>query len=143
MSFKEVDNGLWRRIRSYIPRQKPKTGRRADLRDTFNGILYVLYTGCRWVEVPKKYGAFENCMFSMLQTLSKSLIFTQQKTFGFLHAPCLRAKSTVHRLHLKLSKEGVYDKIFAILLSEGYESWKIDLSLSFVDTKYISAKKGV
>jgi len=108
MSFKEVDNGLWRRIRSYIPRQKPKTGRpRADLRDTFNGILYVLYTVCRWVEVPKKYGAFENCRFSMLQTLSKSLILTQQKTFGFLHAPCLRAKSTVHRLHLKLSKECV------------------------------------
>jgi len=70
-------------------------------------------------------------------------ILTQQKTFGFLHAPCLRAKSTVHRLHLKLSKEGVYDKIFAILLSEGYESWKIDLSLSFVDTKDIPAKKGV
>ena len=65
------------------------------------------------------------------------------KTFGFLHAPCLRAKSTVHRLHLKLSKEGVYDKIFAILLSEGYESGKIDLSLSFVDTKDIPAKKGV
>jgi putative transposase len=42
-----------------------------------------------------------------------------------------------------LSKEGVYDKIFAILLSEGYETGKIDLSLSFVDTKDIPAKKGV
>ena len=52
-------------------------------------------------------------------------------------------KSTAHRLHLKLSKEGVYDKIFAILLSEGYESGKIDLSLSFVDTKDIPAKKWV
>ena len=94
MSFKEVDDELWRRIRYYMPRQKPKTGRRADLRNTFNGILYVLYTGCRWVEVPKKYGAFENYSFSIPQTLSKSLILTQQKTFGFLHAPCLRAKST-------------------------------------------------
>ena len=98
------------RIKSYMPCQKPKTGRpRANLRNTFNGILYVLYTGCRWVEVPIKYGA----------------------------------KSTVHRLHLKLSKEGVYDKIFAILLSEGYEMGKIDLSLSFIDTKDIPAKKGV
>ena len=127
-----------------MPRQKPKSGRpRADLRNTFNGILYVLYNGCRWVEVPKKYGAFENCRFSMPQTLSKSLILAQQKTFGFLRAPCLRAKSTVHRLYLKLSKECVYDKIFAVLLSEGYESGKIDLSLSFVDTKDIPAKKGV
>ena len=54
----------------------------------------------------------------------------------------LRAKSTVHRLHLKLF-EGVYNKIFAILLSEGYKTGKIDLSLSFVDTKDIHAKKGV
>jgi len=72
MSFKEVDDELWRRIRNYMPLQKPKTGRpRADLRNTFNGNLYVLYTGCRWVEVPKKYGAFENCRFSIPQTLSK------------------------------------------------------------------------
>jgi len=27
MSFKEVDDELWRRIRYYMPRQKPKTGR--------------------------------------------------------------------------------------------------------------------
>ncbi len=68
------------------------------------------------------------------------------KTCRFFDAPntpCLRAKSTVHRLHLKLSKEGVYDKIFVILLSEGYETGKIDLSRSFVDTKDGPAKKGV
>ena len=75
---------------------------------TFNGILYVLSTGCRWSEVPKKYGS----------------------------------KSTVHRLHLKMSKDGIYDKIFEVLLTEGYEMNKIDLSLSFVDTKDIPAKKG-
>jgi len=40
-------------------------------------------------------------------------------------------------------KVWIYDKIFAILLSEGYESGKIDLSPSFVDTKDIPAKKGV
>lgn len=110
MSFKEVDDELWRKIRYYMPSQKPTIGRpRADLRTTFNGILYVLYTGCRWDEVPKKYGA----------------------------------KSTVHRLHLKLAKEGKYKRIVDILLSEGYETGAIDLSLSFVDTKDIPAKKGV
>jgi len=53
MSFKEVDDEIWRRIRNYMPRQKPKTGRpRADLRNTFNGILYVLYTGCSPLSLP-------------------------------------------------------------------------------------------
>ena len=66
-------------------------------------MFFILVVG-GW-KFPIKYGAFENYSFSIPQTLSKSLIFTQQKTFGFLHAPCLRAKSTVHRLHLKLSKE--------------------------------------
>jgi len=73
MPFKEVDDELWRRTQYYLPSQKHATDRpRADLRATFNGILYVLYTGCRWDEVPKKYGD----------------------------------RSTVHRSHLKLAKEG-------------------------------------
>ncbi|MBM4241591.1 MAG: transposase [Euryarchaeota archaeon] len=60
---------------AHLPAQKPKTGRpRANLRKTFNGILHVLYRGCRWEEVPGKYGA----------------------------------KSTVHRLNLKLAEEDVY-----------------------------------
>ncbi|MDR2623601.1 MAG: transposase [Methanobrevibacter sp.] len=50
MSFEEVDDEIWERIIDYISKQKPKTGRpRADLRKTFNGILYVLYTGCKVV----------------------------------------------------------------------------------------------
>jgi len=110
MSFKDVDDELWGRAHYYMLSQKPATGRpRADLRTTFNGILYVLYTGCRLDEVPKKYGA----------------------------------KSTVHRLHLKLAKEGKYQKILNILLSEGYETGAVDLSLSFIDTRDIPAKKGV
>lgn len=110
MSFEEVDDNLWERVVLFLPDPKPKTGRpRADLRKTFNGILYVLHTGCRWSEVPKTYGS----------------------------------KSTIHRLHLKMSKEGIYKKIFEILLSEGYEINKIDLSATFVDTKDIPAKKGV
>ena len=66
-------------------------------------MFFILVVG-EW-KFPMKYGAFENYSFSMPQTLSKSLILMQQKTFGFLHALCLRAKSTVHRLYLKLSKE--------------------------------------
>jgi putative transposase len=58
MAFREVDDGLWRRITPFLPPEKPRTGRpRANLRNTFNGILYVLATGCAWSDVPEKYGA--------------------------------------------------------------------------------------
>lgn len=36
---------------------KAKEGRpRNDDRQTINGILYVLTTGCRWMDLPKEYG---------------------------------------------------------------------------------------
>lgn len=37
---------------------KAKTGRpRADDRGTLNGILYVLLSGCRWMDMPAAYGS--------------------------------------------------------------------------------------
>jgi len=54
----EIDDNLWALIEPNLPPQKPITGRpRADLRKSFNGILYVLRVGCRWSDVPRTYGA--------------------------------------------------------------------------------------
>jgi transposase len=33
--------------------------KRADDRKTINGILYVLTTGCRWHDMPRRYGAYQ------------------------------------------------------------------------------------
>jgi putative transposase len=58
VAFKEIDDMLWAKIEPILPAQKPKTGRlRADLRKTFNGILYVLKAGITWSDVPRMYGA--------------------------------------------------------------------------------------
>lgn len=44
-------------IQKYVPKPA-KTGRpRSDDRKTVNGIIYVLITGCRWREMPEKYGS--------------------------------------------------------------------------------------
>ncbi len=57
MVLTEIDDNLWALIKPNLPSQKPKTGRpRADLRKTFNGILYVLRVGCRWLDMPRIYG---------------------------------------------------------------------------------------
>ncbi len=107
MAFREVDDTLWVKIEPFLPAGKPKTGRpRANLRRAFNGILYVLTTGCAWSDVPRTYGT----------------------------------KSTIHRLHLELCKNGVYEQIFQMLLSERYELKKLDLSICSIDTDSIPAK---
>ncbi|MGC8961663.1 MAG: transposase [Candidatus Bathyarchaeia archaeon] len=39
---------------------KAETGRpRVDDRRVVNGILYVLVTGCRWMDMPAKYGYYK------------------------------------------------------------------------------------
>ncbi|MDH5462773.1 MAG: transposase [Nitrosopumilus sp.] len=56
MQFQELSDQQWKTIRSHVP--KPvKTGRpRADNKRTTNGIMFALVTGCRWREMPEKYG---------------------------------------------------------------------------------------
>ena len=62
MKFEELSDGQWEFIEPLLPPQ-PMTGRpRADDRRTINGILYVLVTGCKWGDMPRKYGAPVTCM---------------------------------------------------------------------------------
>jgi len=58
MSFHEIDDVLWESIEPYLPPQKSPIGRpRANMRKLFNGILYVVMTGCTWKDVPRRYGS--------------------------------------------------------------------------------------
>jgi len=56
MKFEELDDDRWAIIEPLLP-PRAKEGRpRAEDRSIVNGILFVLVTGCRWVDIPKKYG---------------------------------------------------------------------------------------
>jgi len=59
MGFRELSDEEWGVISPFLP-PKPKRGRRAlsDDRSLINGILYVVTTGCRWREMPRKYGSY-------------------------------------------------------------------------------------
>ena len=57
MRFQELSDKQWEFVSRHMP-PSARTGRpRADDRDTINGILYVLTTGCRWMDMPKRYGS--------------------------------------------------------------------------------------
>ena len=57
MQFSELTDKQWDLIKPSIP-NLAHTGRpRADDRTVINGILYVLMSGCRWMDMPSKYGS--------------------------------------------------------------------------------------
>ena len=52
-----MTDSQWNTIVKHLPKPA-KTGRpRCDDRITINGILFVLTTGCRWADMPEKYGS--------------------------------------------------------------------------------------
>jgi transposase len=62
MGTTELTDEQWQRLQPLLPPHRERRGRpRADDRKTLNGILYVLRTGCRWQDVPRKYGSPTTC----------------------------------------------------------------------------------
>jgi transposase len=58
MKFRELSDYGWGVIRPLLP-PRSRVGRpRADNRVVLNGILYVLTTGCRWMDMPLEYGSY-------------------------------------------------------------------------------------
>ena len=57
MKFQEISYSQWNTIQKHLPKPA-RTGRpRSDDRATINGIMFVLVTGCRWSEMPERYGS--------------------------------------------------------------------------------------
>ncbi len=55
---------LWDEIRNILPKEKPpKTIGRPIIpyRKVFDGILYILRTGCQWKMLPKEHGSGSTC----------------------------------------------------------------------------------
>ncbi|MCL0103983.1 IS5 family transposase [Dehalococcoidia bacterium] len=51
----------WALISPLLPPQKPKGRKRADDRQTLEGILWVLKTGSWWQDLPREYGSKTRC----------------------------------------------------------------------------------
>jgi len=59
MRFAELSDEQWEFIKPHIPLQPTVGRKRVDDRKTINGILYVLNTGCRWHDMPRRYGVYQ------------------------------------------------------------------------------------
>ncbi len=70
MQFQELNDKQWDMIQQHLPKPA-KTGRpRSNDRMIVNGIIYVLISGCRWTEMPKRYG-FKSTANRRLQNLQQ------------------------------------------------------------------------
>ena len=59
MRLRELSDYEWDIIRPFLT-PRFRVGRpRADDRIVLNGILYVLTTGCRWMDMPLEYGSYK------------------------------------------------------------------------------------
>ena len=62
MTRHELTDAQWAVIEPLLPKRRRGRGRpRADDRQTLNGILYVLKTGCAWADLPQRYGSPTTC----------------------------------------------------------------------------------
>lgn len=57
----ELTDAHWALIQPHLPPLKKRGRPRAQDRRTINGILYVLRTGCRWQDLPPRYGSPVTC----------------------------------------------------------------------------------
>jgi transposase len=61
MEFRELGDEEWEIIKP-LPPPRASVGRpRIEDRLIVNGILYVLVTGCRWIDLPARYGSYKTC----------------------------------------------------------------------------------
>lgn len=61
--WRDIPDPFWARVKPLLPPLRPKRrGRRPlDQRRVFNGMLYVLRTGCQWKMLPREYGSGSSC----------------------------------------------------------------------------------
>lgn len=78
-AYWEVPRGLWRLVKKWLPSSKRtgKAGRpRAENRRVLNGIWYVLWTGCQWKAIHKKwFGVCSTTIHARIQEWQRAGVF--------------------------------------------------------------------
>lgn len=96
----EISPEQWDEIKSIFPSRKSHYGRpsRSDY-EMFNGILWVLFSGASWRDVPERYGPWKT-VYDHYSNWKRNGVF----------------EAALSLLHLKLDKKGLLD----------YSKWMID-----------------
>jgi len=55
MKFQELTDKQWSLINCHLPKPAKTGSPRADDKTTITAIMFVLITGCRWIDLPARY----------------------------------------------------------------------------------------
>ena len=69
-----VENPLWKRIKTLLPIPQGRGRRPKKDKECFEGIIYILRTGCQWKELPAEYPP-KSTVHDRLQSWRKLDIF--------------------------------------------------------------------
>jgi transposase len=81
IDYFRVPRPLWRRIKPLLPKPPQKRGKgrpRVDARAVFNGIWYILWTGCQWKAVHRDwFGVSSSTLHTYFQRWQQQGLFTR------------------------------------------------------------------
>ena len=84
MAWRGVTELQWLAIRPHLPRVvvSPKGGRpRADDRKCFEGVLWILWTGAPWSELPPRYGSPTTCWRRLKEWEESGVLLNMWRAF--------------------------------------------------------------
>ena len=106
MEFCELSDGEWEVIKPLLP-SKARVGRpRSDDRIVLNGILYVLVTGCRWMDMPLKYGSYKTAWKRLKKwqdegvwdRMFRALVFIREYEIVAIDSLTIEVRKGAHRV---------------------------------------------
>ena len=63
--FRDINDEEWQRVVPLLPELRPRRELRgrplADTRSVLNGVLWVMYSGATWSEIPRRYPSYQTC----------------------------------------------------------------------------------
>ena len=82
--WRNLTDAQWERIQKHLPQTKPnpKGGRPpADDRQCFEGMLWILWTGAPWSELPQQYGSYPTCWRRLKQWEEDGTLLNMWRAF--------------------------------------------------------------
>jgi transposase len=111
----ELTDDQWEMIAELFPAEEPRQGRPwRPHRQVFNGILWVLFSGAAWRDLPERYGPWKTVYGR----------FNRWQKDGTI-------EKVLKRLQLKMDEEGLLD----------YSTWMVDSTVSRAHKSASGARK--
>ena len=105
----DLTEAQWQRIKGLLPKARATGRPRCDEREVINGILYVLWTGCRWEDLPHDIATSgKTCNRRLLEYQRRRVWqkIVQDLLKEAYHLGKLNLKNCYHDASLVVSKKG-------------------------------------